>query len=221
MKTLTYCLGCLFAFTIFQSCNTSISKTSTPPTSAQQLYTQFRPWTNATDTIPMQLDSILFDSSQTVSPQLFIAALDSALIESMYYEPDTFDFRAQAYWAIPLDEDRDACLLDLGQLWFKFKYLLIYSKSAQQFVGIEPAAYFYGGDGGQITRESWLFNLSTTPTLFSGYLEHYLKYVEEQDDMVSTTSKKVGLQQWTDSTFQTIPLQDSAFWLRKYVLYGE
>ncbi len=183
------------------------------PTPAEELYADFQSIAPL-DTLPIPLDTVGADTGRAISPQHFLAALDSILIETMIYEPDTFDFQGRAYWKIPLDEETEACLLDIKQGWFKFKYLLLYSKSTKSFVNLIPAAYFYGGDGGQILSESYLFDLNTTPTLFTSYYEHYLRLSSNEPENIERRS--MGLRQWSGGAFQEVPVRDSSVWQARY-----
>lgn len=183
------------------------------PTPAQDLYANFQPITSS-DTLLVGLDSIAGESSRVIPAKLFLAAIDSMLIAEMIYEPDTFDFRGRAYWKLDLDENFAACLIGIQQVWFHFKYLLIYSKPAESFVGLIPLAYLYGGDGGQIMCESRIFGLSAQPIIVTGYQEHYIRWVETNPDEPEVIDlKSVGLRQWAPGGFQEVPVRDSSKWL--------
>ena len=185
-----------------------------PPTPAQELYANFQP-VAPSDTLLVGLDSVAGEHSREIPARLLLAAIDSALIAEMLYEPDTFDFRGRAYWKLGLDENFEACLIGIQQVWFHFKYLLIYSKHAESFVGLIPVAYLYGGDGGQILCESRVLDLAARPVIVTGYQEHHIRWNETNpDEPEAIDLKSVGLRQWAPGGFQEIPVQDSSKWLK-------
>ena len=196
----------------------SCSSGSKQPTPSQDLYALFQSSAPA-DTLPVRYDAIPGETSQSIPVDLFIAGIDSALITKMIYEPDTTDFQGRAYWKIALDDDFEACLLGLSQAWFKFKYLLIYSKSDQSFVDILPVAYLYGGDGGQIISESWIFDLESQPVILRRFLEHSIRMSETKPGEPEITDlETVGMKRWTQGEFQEIEVRDSSRWIQAYPL---
>lgn len=185
-----------------------------PPTPAQELYANFQPVASS-DTLFVGLDSVAGDSGRAIPAGLLLVAIDSVLIAEMLYEPDTFDFHGRAYWKLGLDENFEACLIGIQQVWFRFKYLLIYSKITENFVGLIPVAYLYGGDGGQIICESRIFDLAARPVIVTGYQEHHIRWNETNPDEPEVIDlKSVGLRQWAPGGFQEIPVRDSSKWLK-------
>jgi len=184
-----------------------------PPTPAQDLYANFQPVASS-DTLLVGLDSVAGESSRAIPADLFLAAIDSVLIAEMIYA-DTFDFHGRAYWKLGLDENFEACLIGIQQVWFHFKYLLIYSKPTESFVGLIPVAYLYGGDGGQIMCESRIFDLAARPVIVTGYQEHHIRWNGTNPDEPEVIDlKSVGIRQWAPGGFQEIPVRDSSKWLK-------
>lgn len=191
---------------------------SPPDSPASELYTKFQPLP-AADTMHIALDTIVEGTGTPIAAASFLAAVDSALLFSLIYEPDTFDFRAQALWKIALDEEHDACLLDMRQAWFQFKYLLIYSKSSESFVDLLPVAYLFGGDGGQLLLESWMYDLATRPTIISLQLERSMRWSETHpEEPILQENKTVGRRQWSDGEFMEYPVRDTAAYLQRFSL---
>lgn len=185
-----------------------------PPTPAQDLYANFQAVASS-DTLFVGLDSVAGDSGRAIPAGLLLVAIDSVLIAEMLYEPDTFDFHGRAYWKLGLDENFEACLIGIQQVWFRFKYLLIYSKITENFVGLIPVAYLYGGDGGQIICESRIFDLAARPVIVTGYQEHHIRWNDTNPDEPEVIDlKSVGIRQWAPGGFQEIPVRDSSKWLK-------
>ncbi len=207
-------LGLLAIVLVINGCQTGQALLPPP----QELYAHFQSIPLA-DTMAVKRDTVMGDSGRGIPAQLFFAGLDSALINELIYEPDTFDFRCRAYWKIELDKHSDACLLGIQEGWFQFKYLLVYSSQTKRFEEIVPVAYLYGGEGGQVISESRIFDLDTQPTILILYLEHYLRWSEtDPDEPEDINIRRVGLKQWSGEKFQEITVRDSNKWLQRYPL---
>lgn len=184
-------------------------------TDAQKLYAYF-PAIPSVDTLKIALDSLPLDSNAQIPAPLFWAAIDSSFYDAFLYEPDTFDFQAIASWKVSLNENQDACLISMQQGWFQFKYLLVYSKLRDQFIGIEPVAFLYGGDGGQIICKSWIFDLKSQPTIAIRQLERHIQWSEtDPEEMEEVKYNQVEIKQWSQDQFRKIPVQDSSYWIQK------
>ncbi|MCB0634565.1 MAG: hypothetical protein R2824_29920 [Saprospiraceae bacterium] len=186
------------------------------PTAAQELYAMFES-REAADTIHLTLDSVENGSYPKIAPKLFLEAIDSSLYEKMIYMADTFDFRAQVEWKIALDQDHDACLMRLFENWWQFKYLLVYSRSTSNFVDLVPVAYLFGGDGGQVVGEGWLYDLETRPTIVIPQQEHQLRWLDfdaEEPEIINT--RYISLLQWVDGEFGVVPIQDTSQYIQIY-----
>ena len=196
---------------------------SGPPqvTPAQEFYENFQTLAPP-DTLAIALDTVPGAPGQVIPVDLLLAALDPVLVNEMIYEPDTTDFQGRAYWKIPLDEKYDACLLGIRQAWFHFKYLLVYSRAKGVFVDLIPAAFLYGGDGGQLLGESRIFDRMTQPKLLTRTLEHSLRWSEtdpgEPEDILI---QGVGMKQWSGEQFREVPVRDSSRWIERYPLSAE
>jgi hypothetical protein len=198
----------LLAITIFyfQSC-----QSNQPPA----LVEHFTPITFS-DTIHVSPDSVEQQQAENIPLSDFFAALDSSLLNQFIYPPDTLDMQVYGHWRLPIDETFDACLLEVQQSWFVFKYLLMYSNAAQQFTDLLLAAQFYGGEGGQVRIESWLFDWGDedTPQILSRISEHAL--IMSEGEMKDTYEESVELRQWQQGAFQEMPVQDSNRWIQAY-----
>ena len=199
----------------------SCSSIEEPKPSSEKFHSKFVHIT-APDTLAIRFDKVNLDTGRSISPQLFMDVVDTLLIQKMLYEPDTFDFRGKAYWKIQLDKEYEGCLIGIEQVWFKFKYLLIYSKKDKNYIDLVPVAYFYGGEGGQVSSESWIFDFGTNPVLLTRYLEHYLRLSESNLDAPEEMNlQKVGIQKWSTGQFLEDSLQDSLRWIKNYPILVE
>ena len=190
----------------FSSC-----RSNKPPA----LVEQFVPITYA-DTIYVSSYMEEDAPGQVIPATYLYEALDAQLLEKMVYPPDSTDMESFGHWTIPIDEKFDGCLLEVHQNWFVFKYLLIFSKDENKFVDLISLGQFYGGEGGQIRMESWLFKQGDNnyPRILVRTSEHSLRITE--DDMEDTYEDWVHLLQWNQSSFETITVPDSNQLIQAY-----
>lgn len=169
-----------------------------------------------TDTLHISPDNVEGERVQPIPLADFFASLDSSLIEEMIYPPDTTEVELYGHWKAPINDQFEAYLMEVQQHWFVFKYLLVYSKAEQQFTSLLPVAHFYGGEGGQIRTESWLFDWKSKKTakILTRESEHTLRMLE--DEVKDTYEESVMLQQWQQGQFQKMQVQDSNAWIEKF-----
>lgn len=186
--------------------------TTTDYSPANQFYESFQ-FFNPQDTLKIGLDTIWVDTGRTISPLLFLAALDSNLLDEMIYPPEYMDFKVKAYWKIKLDAQTEFCLFGFEEHWFKFKYGLIYSRETKMFEEIMPVAYFYGGEGGQVVMESLLINNANSPTLFGGFYERNISLSDmDSDGMKVMEKRQMELKRWQHQEFVQVAVKDSSKW---------
>lgn len=177
---------------------------------AEELYASFNEGP-VRDTLHLGPDSTGRDMAGNITFASFFEGVDSSLIEALMYAPDTLDGIIRAQWKLPLDNNFDLCLLEIRQAWFQFKYGLVYDQEVHQFIQLEPLAYFYGGDGGQIRAETWLLPRNI---LISRQLERALRWTETGETDEEITYRLSG-QVWSPPEFRTIAVSDSLFWMQK------
>lgn len=202
----------LLAFLAIASCRTGEWHSETSETSALLAY--FTPMTPA-DTLNLSLGNVPIPTEQEVPVPVLYGALDSALFYQMGYMQDTAAMKALAHVLFPLDAEHDAALLELQEGWFAFKYLLLFDKRANQFTHVTPVCEFYGGDGGQIRSESWLF-FEDPPRLLTRFSERWLQMGTEgdPDDIQEKFHETAYLQEWLGVEWREVPVLDSSQWLR-------
>lgn len=176
-------------------------------------FTNFTP----ADTVHFLLDSAPMTAVQEVPVQALYSALDSVLFFQMGYMQDTAAMKALAHSRFPLDADHDAALLELREGWFAFKYLLIFNKSTGQFTRVTPVCEFYGGDGGQIRSESWLFFKEPSQVL-TRFSERWLQMgtEEDPDNVQEKFHETMRLQEWAGMEWQEVSVSDSSLWVKNF-----
>ena len=179
------------------------------------LVEQFSPITHA-DTIYVSSYMEEDAQGQAIPAIKLYEALDAFLLDKMVYPLDSTDMEAFGQWTLPIDEQFDGFLLEIQQSWFVFKYLLIFSKERKKFVDLIPLGQFYGGDGGQIRMESWLFKQGDNgyPRILVRTSEHSLQITEDGPE--DTYEDQVHLLQWNKISFETITVPDAGQLIQAY-----
>ena len=106
-----------------------------------------------------------------------------------------------------LDADHDALGVNITAFWFRNQSILIFDKKKQQVVGLLPVAEFYGGDGAQILRQSWL--LSSNKEIIVRESEHALRMEENAAEPTDSYEEWVARYQWQKGAFVEQPTPDS------------
>lgn len=168
------------------------------------------------DTLHIDSERMEVGKTQPIPQSDFFTSLDSSLIGAMIYPPDTTEMELYGHWKAPINDRFEACLLEVQEHWFVFKYLLVYSKAEQQFTSLVPVAHFYGGEGGQIRTESRLFDWRSKKTakILTRESAHTLRMLEEE--VKDTYEESVMLRQWRQGQFEEIPVRDSSSLIEKF-----
>lgn len=169
------------------------------------------------DTLYFQLGSDPLADAREIPVPLLYETLDSVLFHQMGYMQDTAAMQFQARSIFPLDAEHDAALLALQEGWYDFQYLLLFDKPTGQFTGVAPVCEFYGGDGGQIRSESWLF-FKEPPRLLTRYSERWLQMgtPQDPDEVRENFAETARLWEWTDGAWREVPVQDSSRWVKDF-----
>lgn len=181
-------------------------------TPAQELYTTYEAMPPV-DTLHIGLDSIT--SGTAISFNSFLAAIDSNLLEDFIYEIDSIDGSLYALYKVSLGAKYDLCLLELRQHWFQFRYGLLFEKDRQSFTALQPLAYFYGGEGGQVFSESWLIHQET---LITSEVERSIRWTPEGETQESIQTS-LSAKRWSSARFRTVPVPDSTYWREKATFF--
>lgn len=157
------------------------------------------------------------EGGEVIPFSTFFNELDTLLLDQMIYYPDSNDISALlGHWSIPLDDQFDAKLLEIQQSWFRFNYLLLYSKEERRFTGLFPAAYFYGGDGGQVIGKSWLFGFENNRALQLVARRLERSTFPEEGEFREVFDESVALWEWEQHSFREGVIRDSSRWINEF-----
>ena len=93
------------------------------------------------------------------------------IIDAIEY--GTGDAKYQAHQKFFLDENHLACIINGTESWFKNQSLLIFDKENKSFKDAMILSQFYGGDGGQIVTESWIYTENGKKHLYQIESSHF------------------------------------------------
>lgn len=210
----------LFLFSAGWSCHSGNRNSSPPhPLALLSYFTSI----SSSDTIHFSFgNDSLSPEAQKIPLSVLYEALDTVLHSEIGYAPEGTEITALGHYLFPVDEYYDAALLEIQESWYEFKYLLLFSKTSNQFTDIIRVNEFYGGDGGQIRSESWLF-FETAPKLLTRFSEHYLDMSEigTGGDPTDLYTESVRLQEWQNDYFVEVPVRDSSRWVKDFVVEWE
>lgn len=213
MKKNSFCLHYLWLFIVLVNSGCQSGEQSSEAPASLGYFTAMTPG----DTLNFFLDSAPMPAVQEVPVAVLYSDFDSVLFFQMGYMQDTAAMKALAHGLFPLDAEHDAALLELQEGWFAFKYLLLFDKAANRYTQVTPVCEFYGGDGGQIRSESWLF-LGYPPQLLTRFSERYLRMgtPEDPDEVQELFHETVQLKEWRGMDWQEAPVQDSIQWINDF-----
>ena len=139
--------------------------------------------------------------------------LSSAMLSEIDYAGDTASLKLTAHFRITLSTDFDLFLLGVEQFWYQFHYLLLYQRSEHVFTQMIPVSTFYGGDGGQVKTESWLF-LQDDIQLLTRQSEHSLDLntLDADGNPQHRYHEDMVLYEWADQQFRPTTVKNKSYW---------
>lgn len=156
-----------------------------------------------TDTLHFEVKPEAGDSLTNIIPNsVLFFSIDTALQRKFEQVLDTSEMVVAGKDRVVLNEDFDACLLDIHQFWFRYKMLLLFDKKHNSFTDLVTVAEWYGGDGGQILTGSWLFDYDGDgqKDLVLRQIEHSMHVTEDGEPQESNT-ENASLLLWKNGKF--------------------
>lgn len=152
----------------------------------------------------------------TLPRSLFFRTLDTLLLP-INYLADSSSCTALALQRFELNNQYDACLVQINQFWFKHQSILLFDKAKQKFTQRVTVAEWYGGDGGQVLTGSWLFdyNQDGSKDLVRRVIEHS-SMPNEAGEVDERINESVELLLWQKAGWVATPVEDSAALIQKY-----
>ncbi len=117
----------------------------------------------------------------------------------------------------PLSDEYEAYIIGATMSWYGNQSLLIVNKKYNYVTALIPVSQFYGGEGGQVLRNSWLFDYDGDgdKDLVIRDSAHALR-VNEQGDEEETYDEYVSLYFWESKGFKPAAVNDSTALIQRF-----
>lgn len=123
---------------------------------------------------------------------------------------------------VGLDASHEGLGVDTKAFWFRNQSLLIYDQQQKKVTDLFPVAEYYGGDGGQILRASWLITKKNKPTeLIVRESAHSLKITENADEPQDLYAESVMRYSWQQDRFVQQATPDSTALIQYFKITWE
>jgi len=216
MKTTSFLI---LAALLVSSCSSSLSKDSSFAASFQSLTLK--------DTTVFAVEigasaSASLTATDTIALEVFNKYVPDSLHEPIAHILEGGDPVIRKLGRFPLDAQYDGLGVDIQAFWFRNQSVLIYDKQRQQVMQIFPVAEFYGGDGGQILRQSWLLSANNImKELIVRESEHALRMGENEEEPTDVYEEWVAKYIWQGERFVEQPIPDSLDLIQRFPIKWE
>jgi hypothetical protein len=202
-KNMTIILGiCLLAI----ACNSQ--EEATPETKGvpgtQVLLNYFPEKTLGSDTLAFFVNADAEFEKSEAFDMLLERVLPDTVFELVVFGVEEYA-KHQPQFRFALDNKYDACILSSTEHWYFQTSMLLYNKETGYFTDMEVLAQFYGGDGGQIATESWVWGKQ----LYRKEAFRSISFDEEVDDVMEKTGEVAAMNTWTPKGYVGEPFVDS------------
>lgn len=152
----------------------------------------------------------------TLAQALFFQTLDTLLLP-IEYLADSSSCAAFALQRFELNDQYDACLVQINQFWFKHQSILLFDKTQQKFTQRITVAEWYGGDGGQLLTGSWLFDYDQDgdKDLIRRVIEHSSR-PNEEGGLEEKIVESAELLLWEKNAWVKVEVKDETGLIQKY-----
>lgn len=197
-------IGFVFSITLLINC--------TPPSTSS---TAILPSETLVQLFPVAHDSIttfhFYNSDEEIINPIADSIITSAISEDILekIEYGTGDAMHQINQQFPLDEKYLGCIMDGTESWFRNQALLLYNQETKSFEDAIILSQFYGGDGGQIVTESWIYTENKKKFLYQKESSHAIIPSTDSDELVEMLDEHSQLYVWNGNIFKETIQQDS------------
>ncbi len=195
----------------FYSCNGGGGEqASTEP----KLLSSFPPKA-VTDTMHFELPESEEEATRTtfdtIPNALFFASLDTAWLREIEHVADSAEATVGGLGRYTLNDNFDACLVEIRWSWYRHQSLLLYDKQRHAFTNRVTVAEWYGGEGGQVLTGSWLLDVDGDgqKDLVRREIEHWL-FMQEDGGSRDSIAEAATLLLLGNGQFVASPAANSA-----------
>jgi len=190
-------LLCLSGLALLQACQSSKGMQS-PALSA---YFKASP---GTDTLRFECFAESLHVPDTIPNQVFFTTIPSKLLREIDYLADSSQAIVLGRLQFPINHRISAYWVEIRQFWFIHHALLLYDRSKREFTERITLAEWYGGDGGQVLIESWMFdyNGDGKRDLLRQETHHSIQF--DGDEPIEQTQRSETLLLWGNRRFKQV-----------------
>lgn len=215
MKNIVY----LFLMFCIVGCNNKASENTTvEETSAQEYLLNAFPTVKMVEG-PLHFYNIEDDIEESLGDSIVEKALSESLLEKIGFQ--TGDTKYETIMQYSLGDNYTACILNANESWYKQQSLLLYNNSKKVFEDVVSLSQFYGGDGGQIVIESWLYTEGEEYFLYQKESSHAMVLVDTSSEPEEFLSESSSLYKWKGNSFESIGMKDSVALAKRFELSWE
>jgi hypothetical protein len=176
----------------------------------------FQPLT-AGDTIFFSLNTPKGMRANPIPYDTFLNHVDTALWREVNYIMEGEQTEIVGLSHFPIDPEHEAYIVGLTYSWYGNTSLLILNKRRQNFVDLVPVAEFYGGDGGQVLRNSWCFDVDRNGVRDLVIRDsHHTLVIDENGEQRDIYEEYVSIYILKPKGFVNAEIQDSSALIRAY-----
>lgn len=158
----------------------------------------------------------------TIATPVFYENVSDSLRASIEHILDGGEPVITSLGRINLDANYDALGVDIQAFWYRNQSLLLFNKQLHKVTGLLSMAEFYGGDGGQVLRKSWLLGTANTDkTWIARDSQHTLSIKENEEEPQDLYAESVMRYIWQKNTFVVQPTPDSTALIQHFPVRWE
>jgi hypothetical protein len=201
-----YCLGILATLVACQS-----SQKAPPPDLRSYFTTQA-----LGDTLHIEIDLERPSKSDTIPNRLFFTSIPADLLEPIEYLADSAEATVLSRQHFRLNDQVSAFWVEIRQFWFQHHALFLYNESKKAFTDRITVAEWYGGEGGQVLKGSWIFDFNGdgNKDILRREIEHSM--ILNDGEPLEQFFESADLLLWKNGRFEETPFQDTASLVRQY-----
>ncbi len=176
----------------------------------------FRP-IRVKDSLSFSMNSPQGLRADTISYSVFTANVPPSLLQNIDYLMDAEGTTVVGLGRFSLNETFDAYLLGFSLYWFGGQALLVVQKKSNLPAALIPVSNFYGGDGGQVLRNTWFFDYDKDgkKDLLIRDSAHAFRINEEGKEEESY-KEYVSLYLWESNGFKPTPIKNEQLLIQKF-----
>lgn len=171
------------------------------------------------DTLSFSMTSPSGMKAKPIPYAVFTTNVEVTLQQNIDYMLDAEETRILGLGRFRLNDEYDAYLIGTTLFWYGNQSLLIVNKKHKYVTALIPVSNFYGGDGGQVLRNSWLFDFDGDgdKDIVIRDSSHTLR-VNEEGEAKDEYEEFVSLYIWESTGFKPKEISDSKALIKRFAV---